>query len=231
IHRYLQANHWNIDEAEEMILRTLKWRIKHQPQLWQCKWCIETPGYHAWRQVGFDKTGRPVIYSCFAQEQAKSDTIEDTIVHMVYLIENAIATMPDDNCTWIWILDCTGITMSSTCNKLNAKVMNLLSNHYPCRLGQLLCINYNWIFSSIWSTAKLFLTPQTIAKVRLVTPAQLKPLFTDLFPINLCNWLLDEIELNKSEQLSQSQANFWVQPFRESEHDPRGCGDYITRYL
>ena len=59
------------------------------------------------RQVGFDLLGRPVIYSCFVQATAVP-TVEDTVSHCTYLIENAQKVMENGVSTWVFILDCRG---------------------------------------------------------------------------------------------------------------------------
>jgi CRAL/TRIO domain len=60
------------------------------------------------RQVGFDKQQRPVIYACFSQAACSHSTVEDTIVHMTHLVENAKRTMSGSVSTWVFIMDCTG---------------------------------------------------------------------------------------------------------------------------
>ena len=61
------------------------------------------------RQVGHDEAGRPVIYVNFAQSAIVRTTSEEFIVHMTYLIENAVRTMPLGVSTWVFVVDCTGM--------------------------------------------------------------------------------------------------------------------------
>jgi len=60
------------------------------------------------RQVGFDEAGRPVIYSCFSQADTHKNSVEDSITHCTYLIENAKRTMKPGVTTWVFIIDCSG---------------------------------------------------------------------------------------------------------------------------
>ena len=60
------------------------------------------------RQVGFDRQRRPVIYACFAQATCSDTTIDDTLVHMTHLFENAQKLMTGDVSTWVLVVDCTG---------------------------------------------------------------------------------------------------------------------------
>lgn len=65
-------------------------------------WCIVQ------RQIGFDKQRRPVVYACFAQATCADTTVDDTVVHMTHLFENAKKTMSPDTSTWVLVVDCTG---------------------------------------------------------------------------------------------------------------------------
>ena len=65
-------------------------------------------GLFVQRQVGFDRQHRPVIYSCFAQAACVDTTIDDTIIHMTHLFENAKKTMTGDVSSWVLVVDCTG---------------------------------------------------------------------------------------------------------------------------
>ena len=65
--------------------------------------------YYFQRQVGFDEGGRPVIYSSFCQAATHRYSVEDSIVHITYLIENAKRSMGPGVSTWVWIIDCTGM--------------------------------------------------------------------------------------------------------------------------
>lgn len=61
------------------------------------------------RQVGFDESGRPVIYSNFRQAATHRYSAEDSITHVSYIIENAILTMNPGISTWVFVVDCSGM--------------------------------------------------------------------------------------------------------------------------
>ena len=66
------------------------------------------------RQIGFDKQERPVIYASFTQAAVNHTTVDDTIVHMTHLIENAKRTMSGSASTWVFVMDCTGKLLQSS---------------------------------------------------------------------------------------------------------------------
>jgi len=58
--------------------------------------------------VGFDRQRRPVVYACFAQAACSDTMIEDTVIHLTHLFENAKRTMAGDVSKWVFVMDCTG---------------------------------------------------------------------------------------------------------------------------
>lgn len=125
------------------------------------------------------------------------------------------------------------MTLSSCNPKLGYGVTNVLSNHYPERLGLVVCLNHSPVFHGVWKAIKQFLHPQTTAKVKLVrSKGKTAELFSKLFDAELSSWLQEEIALNKQKPLPKTQVEFWSPPSSSSEaHDPRGCPAYVSRYL
>jgi len=48
------------------------------------------------------------MYACFAQATCSDTTIDDTVMHMTHVFENAKKTMTDDASSWVLVIDCTG---------------------------------------------------------------------------------------------------------------------------
>lgn len=235
--RFLKSRDWHLDEAEQMLTETVEYRRKRHPQTLDCLWCHNRPGFHSMRQVGHDEAGRPVLYANFAQASTIKNTTEDSVAHVTYLIENAKRTMAPGVSTWVFVIDCTGMTLSSCNPKLGYGVTNVLSKHYPERLGLVICLNHSPVFNGVWKAMKKFLHPQTAAKVCLVrSKAKMAELFSELFCPELSAWLLTEITLNKQKPLPESQQEFW-NPLPggkagcEEGHDPRGCPAYVRQYI
>lgn len=48
------------------------------------------------------------MYSSFVQAHLRHTTVEDSVCHCTYLIENAQRTMKPGVPTWVFVIDCTG---------------------------------------------------------------------------------------------------------------------------
>ena len=116
--RYLRARNWDVDGAVAQLTETLQWRSEYKPLEITCTYCRDerlstgnTASYHSWRQIGHDKAGRAVTYSCISQGRTSGLVPEDCVMHAVYLFENMVPSLTLDAETYVWILDFTGITM------------------------------------------------------------------------------------------------------------------------
>ena len=65
--RYLRARNWKQADSLKMIKASIKWQEETKPETVKCPKCLKDPMAHNMRVVGFDKHGRPVIYTCFRQ--------------------------------------------------------------------------------------------------------------------------------------------------------------------
>lgn len=230
--RFLKAREWKVRDAEKLLKATIEWRRETKPLQIDCRWCHEKPGFHCMRQIGFDELHRPVVYSCFAQASASRNGVEDSIAHVTYLIENAKRTMRPSQGTWVFIVDCTGMTLPMCNPKQAYSVAQVLSNFYPERLGLVICINHNPIFQGVWKAVKAFIHANTASKVHLVrSKKKMKETFSKYFNTELTEWLTKEIKLNKRRPLIQQQKEFWRKPESENDHDPRGCPSYVANYI
>lgn len=230
--RFLKAREWSVDAAEKQLREAIEWRRSYQPHRTDCRWCHEQPGFHSMRQVGFDEAGRPVIYSCFAQADATKNALEDTVAHCTYLIENAKKSMPPGISTWIFVIDCTGLSLPQ-CNPSFANgVVSVFSNFYPEQMERIVCVNHSPLFHGVWNAIKVFIDPKTVRKMKFVRGKEkTQRKFREFFGDRLAGWLLEEIRLNKLDPMPESQERFWEAPMRPGLHDPRGCADYVERLV
>ncbi|XP_076470077.1 uncharacterized protein LOC143300353 [Babylonia areolata] len=236
--RFLKSRDWKVEEAARMLIDSIEYRRATRPQTLDCSWCHNRPGYHSMRQVGHDEAGRPVLYSSFAQAATHKNSSEDSVAHVSYLIENAKRTMAPGVSTWVFVIDCTGMTLGACNPKLGYSVSNVLANHYPERLGLVVCVNHSPVFHGVWKAMKQFLHPNTAAKLRMArTKAKMSELFSQLFSPELTAWLMEEIALNKQKPLPRPQLEFWNPPPASPRdgggkaHDPRGCRSYVEKYV
>ncbi|KAL4234482.1 hypothetical protein ACF0H5_006127 [Mactra antiquata] len=227
--RYLVARDWNIDAAEKMLKASIIWRHETKPHHVTCTFCDNTPGFHSMRHIGDDKLGRPVLYANFAQCQTQHNTAEDSIQHIIYLIENAKRIMPSDVYQYVWVMDFTGMKVASCSPRQARGVEQIVSNHYPERLGCFIGVNHGALFQAFWSTVKHFVPPATVKKVHVHrSQDKIDALFSELFSEELKQWLYDEIRLNHQHPISIQQKEFWK---FDKTHDSRGCSSYISKYI
>ena len=141
----------------------------------------------------------------------------------------------------------TGMTLPACNPRLGYGVTSALANYYPERLGLVICINHNPVFQGVWNAFKVFLHPNTVAKMQLLRKkSKYRAKFVELFDEDLSSWLIEEIRLNKQRPLAASQREFWKAPTppppppaaktstrNESKtiHDPRGCQSYVKRFI
>jgi hypothetical protein len=76
LYRYLRAEKGDVDSAARMLGETVQWRSLANPSHLDCDLCCERAGSHTWRQVGFDRRARPVVYSCPKQEPPGTKQVE-----------------------------------------------------------------------------------------------------------------------------------------------------------
>ena len=124
------------------------------------------------------------------------------------------------------------MTLPSCNPKLGYSVTQIMSTHYPERLGLAICVNHSPVFQGIWNAIKVFLHRNTVAKMSLVRgKKKVRETFDEHFSEELRDWLLAEMKLNKQEPLPHGQLHFWEQPKPDSNHDPRGCPSYVKKYV
>jgi len=136
----------------------------------------------------------------------------------------------------------------ATCNpRVGHGLTNAMGTYYPERLGLVICINHNPVFQGVWNAFKIFLDPNTAAKMQMLRKkSKFREAFFRLFDEELATWLMDEVKLNKRRPMLASQRQFWkgvdasnteqaTTPTSTtalaSRHDPRGCTSYVRQYV
>lgn len=228
--RYLEARDWDVEAAEKLLKSTIEWRRENKPQGVVCTYCEAKPGFHAMRHVGFDLQDRPVLYANYAQCLTQHHGAEDALQHMIYLTENAVRAMPPHVHQFVWVLDFTGMKVVACNPNIARAVEQVMSNHYPERLGACVCVNHGPVFHTFWKAVKLFIPPSTAKKVHMARHhSKMEEVFNELFPDELNQWLCEEIRLNKAHPMPKHQKEFWTE--ENLGHDTRGCGSYVQQYL
>jgi len=236
IERSLRARDWKVKDAHKMLMGTLAWRKSFKPTRYKSRFDIELfqkegKGYHSWRQVGTDRGGMAVTYSCVSQGKDSGLVPADCVEMAVDIIENAVPTNPKGQDFYVWVLDFTGITMGSCNPRLAAATNKVTSKHYPERMGYTIVVNAPWIFNATWAAIKVFADPDTVSKFIFVKQSNMEEKFREKFPDDLTDWLVTEIKLNLDMKANPQQLEWWKAPPAGIEHDARGCPHYVKDWI
>lgn len=151
---------------------------------------------------------------------------------MVFLLEQAFLTMKDGAEACVWVMDCTGMFVSACNPRIAYAVNQVVSYHYPERLGLVLGLNAGMLMKGAWAAIKPFIASRTASKLRfLPSPLTADSFMNEKIGKELAMWLVEEAELNAEKPLRQSQNVFWEAPPRTESHDPRGCRTYVDQFL
>ncbi|VDD75461.1 unnamed protein product [Mesocestoides corti] len=117
--------------------------------------------------------------------------------------------------------------------RLAYECVQLLSNHYPERLGMALCVMPGPAFRGLWHACKLLLPPTTAAKVKVIQSSEKFRFHLEtVCSQETTDWLVTEVLLNQCRKtLSTEQRAFWLAPQTPGLHDPRGTPEYTCRWL
>ncbi|KAF7257840.1 hypothetical protein EG68_07128 [Paragonimus skrjabini miyazakii] len=228
--RFLKARKYVVKDAFKLLSGAIEWRRSFRPTHVPCTFCIERPGFHGIRQIGFDAGQRPVLYACFAQCQALKYTAEDNIMHVVYLVENALKCLEKGRQQWVIVIDCTGMTLPCCNPKLGKQFCQTFGDNYPEHLSRFFMVNHNPALHGVWKAIRVFVDPITRKKVIFVKKGQIEKVFDEYFGPETSAWLQEEIRLNKMD-ISEAQRRFWEAPTRPGVHDPRGTSTYVQKYI
>ncbi|XP_048431452.1 LOW QUALITY PROTEIN: phosphatidylinositol transfer protein 3 [Pyrus x bretschneideri] len=168
LRRYLEARSWNLEKAKKMVEETLKWRATYKPE--ETRWVThEGETGKVFRAKFHDRLGRSVLIMRPAQQNTNSP--EDNIRHLVYLIENGVLNLPEGQEQMSWLVDFTGFSINTNVSVKTARdIINILQNHYPERLAVAFLYNPPRIFQAFWKAVKYFLDAKTSQKVKFVYP-------------------------------------------------------------
>lgn len=170
LRRYLEARNWNVEKSKKMLEDSLKWRKTYRPE--EIRWhevAIEGETGKVYRANFFDRDGRPVLVLRPGRQNTTSH--DNQLRHLVYLLENAVLNLPEDQEQMVWLIDFTGWSMTKAVPIKTAKeTANILQSHYPERLHLAFLFNPPRIFETFWKIVKYFLDPKTFQKVKFVYP-------------------------------------------------------------
>ncbi|XAR73870.1 hypothetical protein NMG60_11007988 [Bertholletia excelsa] len=153
-----------------MLEGTLQWRSTFKPE--EIRWnevahigengLVSRADFH-------DRFGRTVLI--MRPGMQKTTAGEGNLRHLVYLVENAILSLPEGQEQMTWLIDFTGWTLNTNVPiKVAREIIYVLQNHYPERLALVVLYNPPRIFEAFWKVVKYFVDPKTFQKIQFVYP-------------------------------------------------------------
>ncbi|XP_076898277.1 phosphatidylinositol transfer protein PDR17-like [Bidens hawaiensis] len=169
--RYLEARNWKLEKAKKMLEETLEWRSHYKPE--EIRWdevAQEGETGKVSRASFIDRVGRPVLIMRPGKQNTK--TGDGNVRHLVYLIESALLNLPEGQEQMTWLIDFTGyaINASNIQLKTSRDIVNVLQNHYPERLANIILYNPPKIFEAFLKVLSYFIDPKTYLKIKFAYP-------------------------------------------------------------
>ncbi|KAK7463518.1 Phosphatidylinositol transfer protein (PITP) [Stygiomarasmius scandens] len=161
--RYLRATKWKLDSCIQRLEATLKWRREFG------LYGKITPAYIEPEAVtgkeilfGYDTYGRPAFYMIPSRQNTNEATRQ--IEFAVWMLERCIDLM-DDGVESLDLLINFADKAKNPSLSTARKVLSILQNHYPERLGKALVINVPYLVNMFFNMITPFIDPITVKKL------------------------------------------------------------------
>jgi len=178
--RYLRARDGNVDKAEQMLRKSVKWREENNvvsyrrgyklPPALQDDYIIEV--------IGNDYEGHPVVYAPLGQwnirDKISEGYLEETMEARFYMLEAVImdAISRSQKHQFVLLVDLSGLTFYKVAHlettNVVIKIFQDFDHHYPERLRAAFVVNPPWVFPYAFSLIKPWLAPKTLSKVNIL---------------------------------------------------------------
>lgn len=237
--RLLSDCQYDLEEGLSLLQEAYKWQLKVRPKMKALipKVYSQKPGLFSLRQIGFDSDGRPILYHCFAQDQAMDSdwTVDGMLTHAVHIVDNAGRSSQhkageERGMTVKLIIDCSGFTAVPFKSYENiTKLHRTLMLLYPNVIENVTIVNFTPEVRIIWSSIADLLDDSLSSKVKFILMKDLNERIEPV-PSEVLVWLQHEIRDNGLPSLSAVQKNFWRAPSK-GPHDPRGTGKFVADFI
>eukprot|EP01028_Stygiella_incarcerata_P006385 TRINITY_DN2604_c0_g1_i1.p2 TRINITY_DN2604_c0_g1~~TRINITY_DN2604_c0_g1_i1.p2 ORF type:complete len:284 (+),score=116.91 TRINITY_DN2604_c0_g1_i1:120-971(+) len=164
IMRFLRARAFNGKKTYDMFKKAVKWRREYKPEEITEEEIMDEASYGMCEEWVADKAGRPVVILRSRNHDTKVSKAEDTERHLVFLMEKIIREAPPGIEQFTLLIDIKDIGWRNIDSKLEDRVINILQNYYPERLGKCIMVRGGWFFSLIWTMFKPFFDKRTLSK-------------------------------------------------------------------
>jgi hypothetical protein len=164
--RYLRAHKNNVANAVRGLYETILWRREYQPDKITLEDVASEGLANNTFTNGFDRKGRPIIY--VKKRGVLGDPVKNVRL-LVYVLESAIKLMKNDVDRWIIVFDFQEYSRANSPPlNISKQTLDILSKHYPERLGCAFFTFTPWIFGIFWSVFSRFVDPITSKKIHFI---------------------------------------------------------------
>ncbi|KAG5492777.1 hypothetical protein JKF63_01357 [Porcisia hertigi] len=195
--RYLIARSFDTRKAFSMLENTVKWWKETGSETWQCETCRKNPNNHMGQFIGWDNEHRPVMFMSMRWAPERKDPLH----HMVCAFNHLIRMMPVGVEKWVSLTDFeTYSHLQDGRSSMGMTVIRIIQDHYPERLGKMVCVNPPKLFSLLWKILVPVIDPVTRAKVEFLWTEDQPSVceaFPRLFPRHLSEYLMDTYDRSK----------------------------------
>lgn len=189
--RYLKARDFTAAKSLKMLENTIKWRKESGCDSWKCDICLKDPNQHCGQFMGWDLEHRPVLAMSMRWGPERTNPLR----HMVCGFNHLVRLMPLGVEQWVFVTDFeTYSHFRDSKPSMGMSVIRTIQDHFPERLGKVLCLNPPTMFWVLWKMFYPVIDPVTRTKVEFLYTED-KPSayesFPKLFPPHLSHYLYD----------------------------------------
>ncbi|KAJ2006074.1 phosphatidylinositol transfer protein csr1 [Coemansia thaxteri] len=207
--RFLRARKWDVDQALDMIKKTLVWRagqaIDEIAYYGESKLHYHTMDTGLAYACTMDRLGCPVFVVRVRANIARNRNIVAIKRFLCWQLETSQLLAADSDGRVTILFDMTGFTRENIDLDLVRTLISLLSSYFPETLGIMILHVNSWVFTGLWAIISPFIDPVVKSKIVMVRSAQEIAPFID--PDQLVSELGGKKQFNYTYVLPTSQEN------------------------
>jgi len=147
--RYLIAGSNDVSAAKELVSKSMKWRSVHYPILKED--CVNELRKGTFYTNGFDKEGRPLFIIHATKHDSRNRDPEQLAKASLWMVEQAIARLPNDKSKYTLVFDRTGCGMANQDKEFSVLFSKLFADLHPERIHRILVYPAGVVFWSFWN--------------------------------------------------------------------------------
>ena len=157
----------SLQAAADMLANNMRWRVEHNAdQLRSCPHCDADPFAHCLFNIGTDRRGWALAYSCAGRTTMKDPS--SITQHLIAFLEQTFA-QPNAPTHFCLLLDLHGFGLGDLDPRVAIRSITVLLKHYPDRVAQVAMLDAPFVFKGIWNILKQVVDPLSQQKATMLT--------------------------------------------------------------